>query len=86
MLTVCAGPWMPWWRKPPAADGIHAPGDLGAGHSWQDMEPHITTLDVDGVSVRLLDLAGLLKTKQGLRPKDQMDAALLSAALGQINK
>lgn len=47
------------------------------------MTPHIISMDIDGVPVRLLDLAGLLKTKQGLRPKDQMDAAVLSAAMGR---
>lgn len=57
-----------------------------AGHSWQDMAPHITTMDVDGVSVRLLNLEGLLKTKQGVRPKDQMDAAILSAALDHLKR
>ena len=56
------------------------------GHSWADMVPHITTVDLDGGSIRLLDLAGLLKTKQGLRPKDQMDAAVLSAALEKMNR
>ena len=29
----------------------------------------------------MLDLIGLLKTKQGLRPKDQADAAVLRRAL-----
>jgi Nucleotidyl transferase AbiEii toxin, Type IV TA system len=57
-----------------------------AGHSWEDMAPHITTVDLDSGSVRLLDLEGLLKTKQGLRPKDQMDAAVLSAALEKMNR
>ncbi len=52
-----------------------------AGLSWQEMQPHITTLDIGGSAVRVLDLAGLLKTKQGVRPKDQMDAAVIKAAL-----
>ena len=52
-----------------------------AGLSWTEMQPHVTTLDVGGIAVRVLDLAGLLKTKQGGRPKDQMDAAVLRAAL-----
>jgi hypothetical protein len=33
------------------------------------------------VTLRLLDLPGLLKTKRGARPKDQMDAAVIEAAL-----
>lgn len=52
-----------------------------AGLSWTDMQPHVGTLDVGSVKVRVLDLEGLLKTKQGSRPKDQMDAAVLRAAL-----
>jgi hypothetical protein len=55
-----------------------------AGMSWHEMSPHITTMGVDGVTIRLLDLPGLLKTKQGLRPKDQMDAAVLAAALDEL--
>lgn len=39
-----------------------------------------------GVTIRLLDLPGLLRTKQGARPKDQMDAALLEAAIREIGK
>jgi hypothetical protein len=33
------------------------------------------------VTLRLLDLPGLLKTKRGARPKYQMDAAVIEAAL-----
>jgi hypothetical protein len=52
-----------------------------AGLTWEQMQPHITTTQLDDVTVRLLDLPGLLKTKQGVRPKDQMDAAVIAAAL-----
>jgi hypothetical protein len=45
------------------------------------MLPHITRIAIDGQSIRLLDLAGLLKTKQGARPKDKMDAQIIQAAL-----
>jgi len=55
-----------------------------AGHSWQEMRHHIETIDLDGVQLPLLNLEGLLLTKQGARPKDQMDAALLSQALAEI--
>jgi len=57
-----------------------------AGCGWQDLAPHITTMDVDGVEIRLLDLAGLLKTKHGQRPKDQMDAAVLAAAIRALRE
>ena len=52
-----------------------------AGLTWESMEPHIVTMKIDDTAVRILDLPGLLKTKQGLRPKDQMDAAVIAAAI-----
>lgn len=55
-----------------------------AGHSWQQMRGHIETIDLEGVPLPLLNLEGLLKTKQGQRPKDQMDAALLNQALAEL--
>lgn len=55
-----------------------------AGYTWEQMKPHITSIAIDEVPIRLLDLPGLLKTKQGVRPKDQMDAAVLAAALKTI--
>jgi hypothetical protein len=55
-----------------------------AGLTWEDMKAHVTTLRIDDVSICVLDLPGLLKTKQGTRPKDQMDAAVLSEALKRL--
>jgi hypothetical protein len=57
-----------------------------AGLSWDDMKPHVVSLTVDGVPIRVLDLPGLLKTKQGARPKDQMDAAVIAEALRRLGK
>jgi hypothetical protein len=57
-----------------------------AGLSWAEMKAHVTTMDIDGVSVRVLDLPGLLKTKQGVRPKDQMDAAVIRAAIERLGR
>lgn len=57
-----------------------------AGFTWEALAPHITTIDIDGQPVRVLDLPGLLKTKQGLRPKDQMDAAVIAAAIAALGK
>lgn len=56
------------------------------GLTWAEMKPHVTQLDIDGVAVRVLDLPGLLKTKQGVRPKDQMDAAVLRAAIARLHR
>lgn len=55
-----------------------------AGLSWEEMKPHISSMEIDGVPLQLLDLPGLLKTKQGVRPKDQMDAAVIAAALKKL--
>jgi hypothetical protein len=56
-----------------------------AGHSWSEMTRYIQTIDIDGVPVRILNLHGLLLTKQGARPKDQMDAALLKQAIAALS-
>ena len=55
-----------------------------AGRSWDELKGHIVTVDVEGVALRVLDLEGLLKTKQGVRPKDQADAALIERVLAQL--
>lgn len=52
-----------------------------AGHSWESMQQYVETVDLDGVPLRVLNLEGLLLTKQGKRPKDQMDASILEQAL-----
>jgi hypothetical protein len=55
-----------------------------AGLTWASLQPHVTTITIDDVPIRVLDLRGLLLTKQGMRPKDQMDATVISAALKAI--
>ncbi len=57
-----------------------------AGFSWAEMAPHVVSMTIDGTSIRVLDLPGLLKTKQGARPKDQMDAAVIAEALRRLGK
>lgn len=52
-----------------------------AGHSWDEMQRYIETIELDGVPLRVLNLEGLLLTKEGARPKDQMDASILRQAL-----
>lgn len=52
-----------------------------AGHSWDEMKQYIQIIDLDGVPLRVLNLEGLLLTKQGQRPKDRMDASILTQAL-----
>lgn len=55
-----------------------------AGLSWADLEPHIEHIDLDGQPLRVLDLEGLLRTEEGVRPKDQADAAVIAAALERL--
>jgi hypothetical protein len=55
-----------------------------AGLSWSEMKQHVVTTKIDDTAVRILDLQGLLKTKQGPRPKDQMDRAVIEAALERL--
>jgi len=57
-----------------------------AGLSWEQMKPHITSMKIDEQTLRVLDLPGLLKTKQGVRPKDQADAAVIASTLAKIGK
>jgi len=57
-----------------------------AGIPFTELKPHIVYLDLGGEQVPVLDLEGLLKTKQGLRPKDQGDAAVLRRALDELRR
>ena len=56
-----------------------------AGISFEQLEPYATTVTIDGIAVNVLNLEGLLLTKQGLRPKDQADAELLRQAIEYRN-
>lgn len=56
-----------------------------AGVPFASLEQHAEYLMIDGEKIPVLDLHGLLKTKQGsTRPKDQADAALLRDAITRI--
>jgi hypothetical protein len=55
-----------------------------AGHTWEEMRPFIQSLDLDGIPLKVFNLGGLLLTKQGARPKDQLDAAVLRQALAML--
>ena len=55
-----------------------------AGVSFTILEQHAQRLVIDGEPIPVLDLRGLLDTKQqSERPKDQADAALLREALAR---
>lgn len=57
-----------------------------AGHTWEELKAHVTQVEIDGVGVRVLDLEGLLKTKQVPRPKDQADAEAIRRALELLKR
>lgn len=56
------------------------------GLSYADLAPHIARAERPGGAINVLDLHGLLKTKQGLRPKDQGDRQRIEWALSQLPK
>ena len=55
-----------------------------SGVSFPELEQLAETMVLDGVPVPVLGLKGLLKTKQGLRPKDQADAAMLQRVIASL--
>lgn len=57
-----------------------------AGRSWDELKHHIITVDIDGIAVKVLDLEGLLKTKDVPRPKDQADAEAIRRAIEALRR
>lgn len=57
-----------------------------AGHTWDDLKGHITQVSIDDVAVKVLDLEGLLKTKQVPRAQDQADAEAIRRALELLKR
>lgn len=53
------------------------------GETYASLQPHAVTIDLDGVPVRTLDLAGMLKTKQSMRDRDRMDRFALERVLSE---
>lgn len=47
------------------------------GQTYQSLLPHIKTISFNGMSIRTLDIDGLLKTKTDFREKDIIDRAVL---------
>jgi len=52
----------------------------------EELKPHLTYVDIDGVRVKVLDLEGLLNTKQVPRAKDQADAEAIRQALELLKR
>jgi hypothetical protein len=47
------------------------------GESYESLQSNIREIEVEGTPVRVLDIAGLLKTKTDYREKDILDKAVL---------
>ncbi|PIX04915.1 MAG: hypothetical protein COZ77_04000 [Gallionellales bacterium CG_4_8_14_3_um_filter_54_18] len=47
------------------------------GQTYQSLLPHIKTINFNGMSIRTLDIDGLLMTKTDFREKDRIDRAVL---------
>ena len=48
------------------------------GQTFDSRQAHIAQLDIEGVTVKLLDIEGLLKTKTDCREKDVLDKSVLT--------
>lgn len=57
-----------------------------AGVPFAELEGHAVFLEFEGERIPVLDLDGLLLTKQGVRVKDQADAELLRRAVERRQK
>lgn len=56
------------------------------GETYESLTPYILNTEIDGHSIRTLNLEGLLKTKVSSREKDIADHRVLSAAISRIQK
>ena len=57
-----------------------------AGIPFEKLRQYTEIKEINGIEIPVLDLVGLLKTKQTLRPKDQADALVIKEALMLLNK
>jgi hypothetical protein len=54
------------------------------GHHYAELAPHIEQRELDGVTVPILGLEGLLLTKEGMRDKDRADRRVIEEALAAL--
>ncbi|MDH2919215.1 MAG: hypothetical protein PXX73_08485 [Sideroxydans sp.] len=55
------------------------------GETYETLSSFAELTDIDGVKVKTVSLEGLLRTKQTVREKDQLDRAVLERAIASIN-
>ena len=56
------------------------------GQTYESLLPYAETIDLDGIPVRTVNLAGLLLTKRTLRDKDIADRAVIERALDEFRR
>lgn len=56
------------------------------GETFESLQPHVVTTEVQGVPVVTLDIEGLLKTKTTFRDKDRIDREALGRLLQHLGK
>jgi hypothetical protein len=56
------------------------------GESYETLQEFAETVELDGLSIRTINLEGLLRTKQTLRSKDIADRIVLERALEMFRK
>ena len=56
------------------------------GETYESLQPHVRTLEVEGVTIRTLDIEGLLKTKTLHRDKDIIDRNALTEILARLKR
>jgi hypothetical protein len=54
------------------------------GQTFESLQTHIKTLQVDGIQIQTLDIDGLLKTKTDYREKDILDKQALRKLQSQL--
>lgn len=54
------------------------------GHPWAELKAHIEAIEIEGVGIRVLNLRGLLLTKEGMRDKDRADRQVLLRAIEKL--
>ena len=83
----------PAWFAPPAdaPENIRVADELlidllfaANGQTYESVQPHVRTVQIDGVDIRTLDIEGLLKTKTDYRDKDRIDREALMRLKSQL--
>ncbi len=85
----------PSWFEPSAdaPENIRVADDLlidllfaANGETWESLQPHVASVEIEGIPIVTLDIEGLLKTKTTYRDKDRIDREALTRLLEQIRK